>query len=1100
MIRRLIKNFFVDILHCVLVAIAVGSPLLLIAHPWTATAATANGSTLNTHAVMVDDTDKIVSWVSNQDRAYDTVVSLAWDYLLNKVPNDPSTGQPAYFSQSYLNPDTQQMAGWPNNPAGMFSMLIESAMSYYQYSGNYAVITLAQRLADQELTSGMTLSNDNWPNVQYASGDAGSLTYHGASYGDSTGVGDGVGIIEPDKVGEFGIALIKLYEQTGKTAYRDAAIKDADALANHVRAGSSSQSPWPFRVNAQTGAIREQYSAHVISPIELFDELIRLNLGNVANYQRARTTAWNWMMTYPMINNAWSGYFEDVSVQGDTSNTNQLNAMMTARYLLRNPQTDPNWETHVRGLISWVESTFGVSQFGAFTIEEQQIFMFAMGSHTSRYAEVNALLYEKTGDVSAKEKAYRSFNWATYMARSTGVVIDGPSVNNQWFTDGYGDYIRHFMIGMGASPDWTPIGQTHLLESSSVVSNITYTSSQITYTTFDPSGIEEIEVASVPIGVTANGAPLPKRSDLAGQGWTITQNVLRIRHDSSGIIMIEFNGVPINQNPSITLISPLNNATATSPGSFLLQATASDPDGTVNRVEFYSNGFLVATVASPPYIYTLSSLAEGTYSLSARAFDNLNAYSILATALVTVSNPSSTSTSPPVYETVWNTTTPSKSTSSFNVQAGDLLVATAMTEDSSVSVSISGGALNWIQQQVVSVPSYGWVSIWTAAVDANKTMSITFTREGGTGNYGGNIFAFRNAIIGASSNTNGFGSSTLNFTTTQTNSAIVVANVDWNAVSGSSRVWRTNAGAFTEKSYANVSGAYSIYGGFHQNAGASGTYAVGLSAPDGEKYSIAAVEVKGTASAVNTAPPIISGVTTGSINQNGASIIWTTNAPATSRVEYGLSTNYSNTTAVNSSLDTTHTQVVAGLSAGTLYHFRIHSIDAAGNEGISSDFTFATPMQSDTKFLFGDQEIESQVDYNALGSAEAFQTTAISSGTVRAISVYVDGSSTARTLIAGIYADSAGHPGPLITQGSSAALTASAWNAVTIPGASVTEGQPYWIAVLGINSGQLSFRDGSGGCKSEVSAQSDLTALPLSWMTGAIYPSCPLSAYGSIGP
>ncbi|HUC20789.1 MAG TPA: hypothetical protein VMR98_04830, partial [Candidatus Polarisedimenticolaceae bacterium] len=152
-----------------------------------------NGSTLNGHAVMVDGSNSIVSWVPNQDQAYDTVSSLAWNYLLNQVPNDPDTGRPAYMSQSYLNPDTQQMANWPSNPAGMNAMLIESAMEYYQYSGNAAVLQVARTIADNHLAQGMTLATDNWANVPYSSGDAGSLTYHGASYGNTTGVGDGAG-------------------------------------------------------------------------------------------------------------------------------------------------------------------------------------------------------------------------------------------------------------------------------------------------------------------------------------------------------------------------------------------------------------------------------------------------------------------------------------------------------------------------------------------------------------------------------------------------------------------------------------------------------------------------------------------------------------------------------------------------------------------------------------------------------------------------------------------------------------------------------------------------------------------------------------------
>ena len=187
--------------------------------------------------------------------------------------------------------------------------------------------------------------------MPYASGDSGSLTYDGANSGNTTGVGDGDGVIEPDKIGELGYAMVQLYEFTGDTRYRDAAIQAANVLAAKVRTGNSTQSPWPFRVVARTGVIKEQYTAHVISPIQLFDELIRLQLGQTAAYQTARQTAWTWLMTYPMQNNTWSNYFEDVAIQSGLGNLNQLNALMVARYLLEHPELDPSWEQHVRGII-----------------------------------------------------------------------------------------------------------------------------------------------------------------------------------------------------------------------------------------------------------------------------------------------------------------------------------------------------------------------------------------------------------------------------------------------------------------------------------------------------------------------------------------------------------------------------------------------------------------------------------------------------------------------------------------------------------------------------------------------------------------------------
>ena len=59
-----------------------------------------------------------------------------------------------------------------------------------------------------------------------------------------------------------------------------------------------------------------------------------------------------------------------------------------------------------------------------------------MGSHTGRYASVCALFYEKTGDQAFKEKSFRSFNWATYMAHEDGLITEAMAEDNFWYSDG----------------------------------------------------------------------------------------------------------------------------------------------------------------------------------------------------------------------------------------------------------------------------------------------------------------------------------------------------------------------------------------------------------------------------------------------------------------------------------------------------------------------------------------------------------------------------------------------------------------------------------------------------------------------------------------
>jgi hypothetical protein len=98
----------------------------------------------------------------------------------------------------------------------------------------------------------------------------------------------------------------------------------------------------------------------------------------------------------------------------------------------------------------------------------------------------------------------------------------------------------------------------------------------------------------------------------------------------------------------------------------------------------------------------------------------------------------------------------------------------------------------------------------------------------------------------------------------------------------------------------------------------------------------------------DTTPPVISAVTAGSISQNSAVVTWTTNESATSQVEYGLTTSYGSSTALNSSLATSHGESLSGLAAGTLYHYRVKSADASANMATGTDRTFTTAPSGTT--------------------------------------------------------------------------------------------------------------------------------------------------------
>ncbi|OGS27987.1 MAG: hypothetical protein A2297_09080 [Elusimicrobia bacterium RIFOXYB2_FULL_48_7] len=92
----------------------------------------------------------------------------------------------------------------------------------------------------------------------------------------------------------------------------------------------------------------------------------------------------------------------------------------------------------------------------------------------------------------------------------------------------------------------------------------------------------------------------------------------------------------------------------------------------------------------------------------------------------------------------------------------------------------------------------------------------------------------------------------------------------------------------------------------------------------------------------DTTHPVISAVSSGNISMTGARITWATDEPATSQVEYGLTTSYGASTTADSALVTSHSVDITGLAANTLYHYRVLSVDASANPATGTDNTFTT--------------------------------------------------------------------------------------------------------------------------------------------------------------
>jgi hypothetical protein len=86
----------------------------------------------------------------------------------------------------------------------------------------------------------------------------------------------------------------------------------------------------------------------------------------------------------------------------------------------------------------------------------------------------------------------------------------------------------------------------------------------------------------------------------------------------------------------------------------------------------------------------------------------------------------------------------------------------------------------------------------------------------------------------------------------------------------------------------------------------------------------------------------ISNLRASSITQTAAIIGWITDTPSSSQINYGLTSAYGSSTALDSSLVTSHAQTIPDLTAGQTYHYQVVSTDALDNTSTSPDATFTT--------------------------------------------------------------------------------------------------------------------------------------------------------------
>ncbi|SCG57566.1 glycoside hydrolase family 48 protein [Micromonospora zamorensis] len=194
------------------------------------------------------------------------------------------------------------------------------------------------------------------------------------------------------------------------------------------------------------------------------------------------------------------------------------------------------------------------------------------------------------------------------------------------------------------------------------------------------------------------------------------------------------NGTPANQPPTVSLGLPTGPFTA--PADVPLTATASDPDGTISKVEFYRNGLLINTDTSAPYAYTQEDLPAGSYTVQAKAYDNANGIGVDEKAFTV-----GAATGPTLVATPSAVSVAEGGTATFNLKlsaapTANVPVTLTRTGDTDVTVSPATATLtpsNWSTGVTVTVAAAedadtaGGAATITASATGLASLAVTAT-------------------------------------------------------------------------------------------------------------------------------------------------------------------------------------------------------------------------------------------------------------------------------------------------------------------------------------------------------------------------------------
>ncbi len=363
-------------------------------------------------------------------QSYAQTIERSMDFIAhseNWVQTDPKTligeeGQnfpPYFFYSFFLNDDgSQRKNSYVSYPAFHHSLYIKAFLRYYRFSGKKEFLQRALDLAD------WNMAHSTPSNYRY-----GGMPYSTCAAGKMGGFVDGQAIMT-DKAAIMALAYLELYQSTKIKKYVDAAL----LIATNLLKTQKPEGNWSFRVDPQTGKVKEEYTSSAIYAVMLFEEMEKLypKLEFKPNGKRAL----DWIFNNPVKTMLFNGFYEDVGA--DTTNRTNWDCIDLAKYLLAHHRDNPSYLKIATKLNEYIEHTFIDKQHQykpAEGIKEQLRCFVTMGIHSAHWASMMANFYRVTGDKSYKNRAVQTMNFVTYLQQENGrILVSADQYPYYWYS------------------------------------------------------------------------------------------------------------------------------------------------------------------------------------------------------------------------------------------------------------------------------------------------------------------------------------------------------------------------------------------------------------------------------------------------------------------------------------------------------------------------------------------------------------------------------------------------------------------------------------------------------------------------------------------